>query len=105
MKAAEILRKLADMIDQHSTEPDRPKNSMSQAELEPVEVDNTDQTDTTTFVAPLQQKLELLKKSVGVDNIYDDEEGCDELEVIKNNAGIPSAAVQEMADDDGPVEG
>lgn len=101
MKVAEILRKMADLVDQHSD--DRPTNSVPHAELEPVEVDNTDHTETSTFVAPLQAKLELLKKSVGVDNIYDND--SDELEIIKTRAGVPSAAVQEMVDDDGPVEG
>lgn len=114
MKAAEILRKLADVIDQHSDEGDRPANSTPHAELAPVEVDHTDRTETTTFVAPLQAKLELLKKSVGVDNVYD-QEGCgcgcdpcecgsDELALIKSRAGVPAAAVQEMADDE-PTEG
>jgi len=111
MKAAEILRKLADVIDQHSTEGDRPTNSVPHAELEPVAADNTDHTETSTFVAPLQAKLELLKKSVGVDNVYDGEQGCgcgcdpcecgsDELELIKSRAGVPVAAVQEMSDDE-----
>ena len=114
MKAAEILRKLADVIDQHSSEGDRPTNSTPHAELAPVEVDHTDNTETTTFIAPLQAKLELLKKSVGVDNAYD-EQGCgcgcdpcecgpDELETIKKHAGVPVVAVQEMADDE-PFEG
>lgn len=114
MKAAEILRKLADVIDQHSDE-SRPENSVPHAELAPVEVDHTDNTETTTFVAPLQAKLELLKKSVGVDSVYDQEQGCgcgcepcecgpDELELIKSRAGVPVAAVQEMADDE-PLEG
>ena len=114
MKAAEILRKLADVIDQHSTEGDRPANSVPHAELAPVEVDHPDNTETTTFIAPLQAKLELLKKSVGIDNAYD-EQGCgcdcdpcecgpDELETIKKHAGVPVIAVQEMADDE-PLEG
>jgi len=117
MKAAEILRKLADVIDQHSSEDNRPTNSVPHAELEPVEVDHTDHTETTTFVTPLQAKLELLKKSVGVDSVYDQESGCgcdcdpcecgsdeDELELIKSRAGVPTIAVQEMADDE-PLEG
>jgi len=114
MKAADILRKLADVIDQHSSEGDRPTNSTPHAELAPVEVDHTDNTETTTFIAPLQAKLELLKKSVGIDNAYDEEScGCDcdpcecgseELELIKQRAGVPTIAVQEMADDE-PFEG
>lgn len=102
MKASEILRKLADVIDQNSSD-SRPTNSLSHAELEPVEVDHTDNTETSVQIPPLQAKLELMKKSMGMDNAYDDEEcGCeepDELEVIKKSAGIPTiVAVQ--ADDE-----
>ena len=116
MKAAEILRKLADVIEQNSQADSRPSNSVPHAELEPVQADNTDNTETTTFIAPLQAKLELLKKATGVGSAYD-EQGCDcgcdpcecaeqpdELDVIKQNAGIPVIAVSEMADDE-PFEG
>lgn len=113
MKAAEILRKLADMIDTHSDD-SSPENSVPHAGLEPVEVDHTDNTETSTFVAPLQAKLELLKKATGVESHYD-EQGCDcgcdpcecgpdELDVIKQNAGIPVVAVADLADDE-PFEG
>ena len=108
MKAAEILRKLADLIDQHSDEDSvRPVNSVPHAELEPIEVDNTDNTEVTTMVPPLQQKIELLKKSVGVDSHYDDE-GCgceepDELEIIKQHAGLRPVAIQ-IASDDEPLD-
>jgi hypothetical protein len=108
MKAAEILRKLADMIDTHSDD-SRPENSVPHAELEPVEVVNTDNTEATTFIAPLQAKLELLKKATGVDNAYDEATPCDsaedaELALIKQRAGVPVVAVAEMADDE-PFEG
>ena len=111
MKAAEILRKLADMIDTHSDQEGRPTNSVPHAELAPVEVDNTDNTETTVMVAPLQQKLDLLKQAV-----QGSEETCpecganpcgcetDELDVIKQNAGIPVVAVAELSDDE-PFEG
>jgi len=105
MKAAEILRKLADLIDNQS----EPVTG-----LEPVDVDHTDNTEAPTMVPPLQAKLELLKKSVGVDNIYDKQDcdcGCDpcecgpdELELIKSRAGVTAAAVHEMSDDE-PLEG
>ena len=108
MKAAEILRKLADVIDQHSSEGDRPTNSVPHAELEPVAVDNTDNTEPSTFVAPLQAKLELLKKSTGVESHYD-QEPCDsaedaEIDLIKQRAGVPVVAISELADDE-PLEG
>jgi len=107
MKSSEILRKLADLIDQ-TEDSDRPSNSVPHAELEPVEVDNTDNTETSTMVPPLQQKIELLKKATGLDSIYD-EEGCecdeepDELEIIKQHAGLRPIAVQ-VASDDEPLD-
>lgn len=114
MKAAEILRKLADLVDQHSDEQDRPTNSVPHAELEPVEVDNTDYSETSTMVPPLQQKIELLKKITDVDSHYDEfddegnpldqEESADELDIIKQNAGINPVVVQ-LADDDNDILG
>ena len=106
MKAAEILRKLADVIDQHSSEESRPSNSVPHAELEPVAVDNTDNTETATMIAPLQQKLELLKKSVENQTCStcgaspcgcDGEE--DELSFIKRAAGVPVAVIDATAED------
>lgn len=110
MKAAEILRKLADVIEQNSTDDGRPTNSMPHAELTAVEVDDTDNTESSTPIPPLQAKLELLKKSMGMDNAYDSEATpCDsaedaELALIKQRAGVPVIAVQGMADDE-PYEG
>jgi hypothetical protein len=95
---------MADLIDQHTDGEGRPTNSTTHAHLEPVDVDNVDNTETTVNIPPLQAKLELLKKSEGVPSAYDDEE-CDDLAVIKNNAGINTMAKHEMADDDGPFEG
>jgi len=62
------------------------------------------------FLPPLQQKQELLKKAVGVDNIYDDGTASDQeqqtdirddiVNRIKKLSGIPVAAVQELSNDD-----
>ena len=102
MNIAEILRKLADVVDQNSGS-ERPTNSVPHAELEPVEADNTDHTETTVIIPPLQAKLELLKKSVGVDNAYDSDEecGCEEDEVARMKR---AAGIQELSDDE-PTEG
>jgi hypothetical protein len=43
-------------------------------DLQEVEPETDDQTETSSMVAPLQQKLELLKKAVDVDNYYGDNE-------------------------------
>ena len=82
MRASEILRKLADMIDateggQSSQMGSSPETS-NHAELTAVSVDHTDDTEKGgTFVPPLQAKIELLKKSVDVDSVYD-QQGPDE---------------------------
>jgi hypothetical protein len=104
MTAQELLRALVDLIDKNSKS-DQPVNT-NNAELTPVEVDHTDQTVTTTMVPPLQVKMELLKKAVGVDSIYDTDEpsdNADELDILKKNAGINPAVVQ-IASDDEPLD-
>ena len=67
------------------------------------------------FLPPLQQKQELLKKAVGVENVYDDgqsgEQGDanadaptpeeeDILDRIRRMAGVPVAAIQELSNDE-----
>jgi hypothetical protein len=70
------------------------------------------------FVPPLQQKQELLKKAVGVENMYDDggpehqhaEETSEQDEMtaerddivdrIKQLSGVPKAAIQELSNDE-----
>lgn len=110
MKTAEILRKLADMLDNEAETPADAPTLANGTKLKPVEVDNTEQGETSVSIPPLQAKLELLKKSEGLPNAYDDC-GCDEkdeddeLASIKKNAGLTVMAKHEMADDDGPFEG
>lgn len=71
------------------------------------------------FVPPLQQKQELLKKAVGVENVYDDGGPAEQHEAeqqesdpdteaalqdivtrIKKLSGVPTAAIQELSNDD-----
>jgi hypothetical protein len=101
MKASEILRNLSDIV--AKAEMGRQSHaSPNQAKLTPMSADHEDHTDTTVMIAPLQQKHELLKKAAGVDSYYDNEHascehcGCDpcecepdELDIIKQNAGLP----------------
>ena len=100
MKAAEILRQLADLIDQNSgnNEP----RATSAVDLVPVAVDNTDNTETSVMVPPLQVKLEILKKSEGIPNIYDNNNDEDiQLAAMKKNAGL--TACQQTAAEDNDV--
>jgi hypothetical protein len=91
MKMAELLRQLADRLD--SIETDKP------AMLDPR---SAEPEDDGKFMSPNQQKLELLKKGVGVESEFDDE-GDAELDAVKRNAGI-SPAVVHIASDDEPLE-
>lgn len=99
MKASEILRKLADVIDSveggemAQPEPQAAQPSMSVA-LAPVE---PAQTAVTTFVPPLQAKIELLKKAVDVDSIYNQ---GDEIAQLKKSAGIHPVVADEAASDE-----
>jgi hypothetical protein len=108
MNLSEILRALADKIDSIEQPSAETNTSPNQAELTPIEVDNVDHTEKHTFVAPLQQKLELLKKATGVESIYD--EPCDtsdddaEMAIMKRNAGVSPIAIQ-VAEEDEPFEG
>lgn len=85
MKTAEILRKLADLVD--TVESDGAPQDNVPDEL-------------GTMVPPLQQKIEILKKSQGIDNVYDQQ--ADELDQVKKNAGL---AVITTAEEDEPFEG
>jgi hypothetical protein len=92
MKMAELLRQLADRLDQIET--GRDANVQDKQKAEP--------SDDEKFIPPMQQKLELLKKGVGVESEFDDE-GDAELDAVKRNAGI-SPAVIHIASDDDPLE-
>ena len=97
MKVAELLRSLADMIS--SVEGgDQPQQA--EPMMTAVSVDNTDNTETGVFVPPLQAKLEILKKSVGMDNVYDGQ--GDELGDIRKMSGL--SPVQQEAADDEPLD-
>jgi hypothetical protein len=126
MKVADVLRKLADIVDQQDN-PARPDEQIQNpAELEQVpagpygaEIDAPDNqdcgADDEVMVPPLQLKLELLKRAVDVDNIYDDQRADevhdneeDPLAAIRRNAGIDSGAmtaiIHGIAGDDEPLD-
>ena len=114
MRAAEILRQMADMIDA--------KSQPEQAE--PAEHEHTDSdlipVPDDVFLPPLQAKYELLKKAVGVDNTFDENVGkvaedpeasnhkvtpmsseeTDALERMKKAAGVNALITHELSDDE-----
>ena len=124
MKMADILRKLADVIDSADDTGNAASDYDKNGQLDPRERDHAeekpllksldtdadgghdmddhaaqgDDTEGDTYIPPLQAKLELMKKSEGVPNAYDDDDA--QLNSIKKNAGIMK---HELADDE-PVD-
>lgn len=117
---SDVLRDLADLLDQK--EAGVQQQSASDMFLDPVAQgakhaglpDGDDVSDVGKFVPPLQAKIELLKRSTGMDNAIDktdqdgDPDNMDELDQIKKLANIQlqrAARIDQLADDDGPFEG
>ena len=113
MHPQELMRAIIDAINSHDhtkeigtplvNEP-RQEEVIVIRDLSPDATGQTqdDPTITDTFVPPLQQKLELLKKAVDVPNIFDqDDNGVpDELDAIKKNAGVNPAVIHIASDND-----
>jgi hypothetical protein len=137
MRASEILRKLADVIDakEGNTGHSAPTEITNRPEIVSVEVEKpTDtagiegqaQVNTRSMVAPLQQKLDIMKRMAGLEvpttdiAVGDKEESCtvcncapcacdseeskDEMSIMKRNAGLPVFTIV-AADEDEPFEG
>jgi len=100
MKSHEFIQAAANMLAAFGNNEQQPADITVSGRLHQVEPDLDDYTDTKTMVAPLQQKLELLKKAVDVNSYFDEgEPGFDpgpnegdksdeELEEIKKLAGV-----------------
>jgi len=95
MRLADILRTLADKMD--NIESGSGNDQMAAATQG---MDGTAPSSDPLMIPPLQQKLEILKKSAGIDNFYDGE--SDELDDIKKLTGI-KAVMQNETDDDEPI--
>jgi len=101
MKISDIMRDIADLIDQkmgQESGSDPAAANIIQQRLQSAEVEKPEEVEQPKMVPPLQAKLEILKKSEGIPNVYD-EGGSDELAAIKKNAGL-TAAQHEAADDE-----
>lgn len=111
MNLTDVIKNFADFLNQVEQGKD---TSPNQAELTQVDVEHPDNSDSVVMIPPLQQKLELLKKSVGVDSAFDGHSAgeevpssleLDELDRIKKIAGInlPTAVIQ-VAGEDSDIE-
>jgi hypothetical protein len=131
MKIADILRTLAANLEHAQGGAPDPRIQNPAQMIDVVAVADTeepspngttasgnDKAPENTFLPPLQQKQELLKKAVGVENVYDDggpehqhaeetaeqddmtDERDDIVDRIRQLSGVPTAAVQELSNDD-----
>jgi hypothetical protein len=106
MKMADVLHSIADMLDKHEGGDISGDNMGKQASdfqhdvHDGAESGDKDVELTGVMIPPLQQKLEILKKSAGMDNAMDG----DELGDIKKLSGI-KAVIQHVAGEDNDIVG
>ena len=101
MKMSDILRDLAELMDQQGPETqgaDIGQNT-TQQRLRTAQVSEPELDDNPVMIPPLQAKIEILKKSEGIPNVYDGE-GTNELAAIKKNAGLTAAQHESSEDND-----
>jgi len=104
MKTAEILRNIINLLDAEEKQAQQQPivinvNNGEVADSQPQEEPVDD--NLGIMIPPLQQKIELMKKSEGVKSAYDEEPEEDELAILKRQAGLNTA----IADEDEPLEG
>jgi hypothetical protein len=88
MKLSDIMRDIADLLDQQG---DDPQGGATNTHLKPVQAPEPEIADEPLMVPPLQQKHELLKKVAGVNNTYDNEDNdqqTGDLDRMRKMAGI-----------------
>ena len=109
MKMADILRNLADKLDSIEKGSNISGDNMGKeaSDFQHKVKDGAESGDqhaelTRVMIPPLQQKLEILKKSAGMDNAIDGE--TDELADIKKLTGI-QAVVQHESSEDNDIVG
>ena len=123
MVASEIIGALRDLVDKISKDQESsPAVNVYPAEKRFVSVEvpktpedlaNKEQDKEApldTMVPPLQQKMELLKRAVDIDNVFDgtsvdkttngQEDYKSEIATIQKNAGVPVAAIMALTDEE-----
>ena len=81
---------------------DKNDSMPKQNRLTPVDVEPGDNgEEQPKMVPPLQAKLEILKKSEGLPNVYDScEDEQDELSMLKKRAGLTTSQIESSEDND-----
>jgi len=101
MKMSDILHSIADMLDQKDGGLEAPENTEKSADDFQHDVDDGAESgdkdaNIGNFIPPLQTKLEILKKSAGMDNAFNQD---DELNDIKKLSGVKPIAIQFASED------
>jgi len=126
MKSSEILGALRDLVDKIAKDDATPVVNVYPAEKRfvSVEVPRTPEdledkekdkeAPLNTMVPPLQQKMELLKRAVDIDNVFDgtsvdkttngQDDYKQQIQTITKNAGIPNAAAIMALTDEEPLD-
>ena len=105
---ADVLHSIADMLAQQESGNISGNNMGRQASDFQHDVDHSPESGdsdvelTGVMIPPLQQKLEILKKTAGMDNAFDDT-GSDELDDIKKLTGIKAVMQHETSEDNDVV--
>lgn len=108
MKMADVLHSIADMLDKHDGGDISGDNMGKEGDDFQHEVDDgaeeagAGDVQVGVMIPPLQQKLEILKKTAGMDNAMDGDE--DELNDIKKLTGV-KAVIQHVAGEDNDITG
>ena len=109
MKMADILHSIADLLDQHEGDGDVSGDNLGKEASDfqhkvdgNVEHGGAGDVEVGIMIPPLQQKLEILKKTAGMDNALDN--APDELDDIKKLTGI-KAVVHQMSGEDNDIAG
>ena len=92
MDITTLIRELIDKLESIAGQHEAPEDDMSAPHDS--ECGSTDD-EQPLMTPPQTQKLELLKKAVGVESAYDE----DEIAVLKRRAGINPATLDSLADD------
>lgn len=106
-----LLRGIADAVDQQLLQQSETTTPKTEPTISKPSDDgeNVDAPD-GVFIPPLQQKIEMLKKATGVDNVYDGDEDDDVQEErhsypdvmnqIRKNAGIDMNTINSLVHDE-----
>ena len=104
-----LLRGIADAADEQSEKEETEEPAAPTVVKAEPEGDNIDAPD-NVFIPPLQQKIEMLKKATGVENVYDDEDDKDVqperhsypnvMTQMRKNAGLNPTVLNQLVHDD-----